>query len=78
MFLSSSALRSWVLTGFTALLVAHVPLAEAQVHHHLHHHRHGAPVDPDPRHMALLSVTALVVDEQTQKVYAVSPSVPFL
>ena len=74
MFLSSSALRSWVLTGFTALLVAHVPLAEAQVHHHLHHHHHGAPIDPDPRHMALLSVTALVVDEQSQKVvYAKNP-----
>ena len=74
MFLSSSALRFWVLTaGFMALLVTHVPLAEARVHH-LHRHHHATQVDPDPRHMVLLSVTALVVDEQTQKVvYAKNP-----
>ncbi|NDU86293.1 MAG: peptidase [Ferrovum sp.] len=64
--MSFSVSRLWLLMGFLTLLSVHSPWAEARVrHHHLHHH---ARVNSDPRQMSLLSETALVVDEQTQKV----------
>ncbi|MDA8417304.1 MAG: serine hydrolase [Betaproteobacteria bacterium] len=65
LFLNIRRHMRWLLVASGLLMSAVVsPEVLANSRHHSHHHGHSG----DPRHMVLLSATALVVDEDTQKV----------
>lgn len=66
----------WLLATVVVFLsVASAPALARTHHHSLHRSHHGHHAIPyDPRHMVLLSATALVIDQDTQKViYAKNP-----
>lgn len=73
--------RQWTTVLLVCLSILSPSMAQAKIHRHGHHgHQHHLRYhryhhyDDNPRHMVLLSATALVVDEATQKViYAKNP-----